>query len=151
MGQRLAGHGYRVVLADTVVETIVDEPDLATLFRHELRWNRAVRACRPNDHLLSLVMQSLPLSAILLLAAGPFPLAAGVIATHVILRLMLHGVVRRQMAISGPSRAWLVPVRECMCFAVWLAAYFTRHVQWGQMKMQVDRDLSMSMLDERQP
>jgi ceramide glucosyltransferase len=148
MGQRLTQYGFQVVLADCVVETIVTEPDLATLFRHELRWNRAVRACRPRDHMLSLVMQPLPLTAVLLMLPTPSILSVALLGTHVGLRIALHETVRRHAPIPGPSRAWMVPLRECVCFAVWVASFFTRQVQWGKLTMQVGRDLSMSMPDE---
>ena len=150
-GQRLTQHGFRVVLADTVVETIAAEPDLATLFRHELRWNRAVRACRPRDHALSLFMQSLPLEAALLLLLAPTLLGGVLVGVHVALRLALHRLVRQRIPIPGPSRWWLVVPREALCFAVWLTSYFTQQVRWGRMKLQVGRNLDMSRLDQRRP
>ncbi len=37
----------RIVLSDTAVETAVEEPDIATLCRHELRWLRTIRSVQP--------------------------------------------------------------------------------------------------------
>jgi ceramide glucosyltransferase len=41
-------------------------------------------------------------------------------------------VVHRRFGITTPARPWLVPVRECLCFAIWLASYRSSHVSWRE-------------------
>lgn len=148
-GQRLTQYGFRIALADNVVETVMAEPSLGTLFRHELRWNRAVRACRPRDHLLSVVMQSLPLTAALLLLPGPSTWAWATLGTMVGLRIALHYAVRSRIPISGPAQPWLVPVRECASFGVWAVSFLTRRVRWGARTLVVGNDYNnMSMIKD---
>lgn len=148
-GQRLTRHGFRIALADNVVETVMAEPSLGSLFRHELRWNRAVRACRPRDHLLSVVMQSLPLSALLLLLPGLSVQAWVPLGAMIGLRIALHYVVRRRIAISDLARPWLVPVRECASFGVWAASFLTRRVRWGARTLVVGNNYNdMSMVKD---
>jgi ceramide glucosyltransferase len=146
LGQRLTQQGYRIALANDVVETVMAEPNLGSLFRHELRWNRAVRACRPRDHLLSLVMQSLPLATLLLLLPGPAPWAFAPLAVMVGLRIALHYLVRARIPIAGPARPWLVPVRECASFGVWAASFLTRRVRWGARTLVVGHDYNNMLL-----
>lgn len=148
-GQRLVKHGYRIALADEVVETVMAEPSLRSLFRHELRWNRAVRACRPRDHLLSVVMQSLPLTALLLFLPGASAPAVATLAAFVGLRIALHYVVRAHIPISGAPHPWLVPVRECASFGVWVASFLTKRVRWGARTLVVGDDYNnMSMIKD---
>ena len=151
-GQRLTQHGYRIALANDVVETIMAEPSLGSLFRHELRWNRAVRACRPRDHLLSVVMQSLPLSTLLLMLPGLSVGAIGPLVAMVGLRIALHYTVRVRIPIAGPAQPWLVPVRECASFGIWAASFLTRRVRWGARTLVVGSDYNnMSMIKDDRP
>ena len=136
-GQELVRHGYKIRLAPVLVETIVAEPGFKALFNHQLRWNRATRACRPLDHALSVVTHPLPLAAALLLASGPTAGATGLLLVLMALRLWLHFLVRRRIGIAGPAMPWLVPVEECLAFAVWLTSFFVRNVRWGRRQLRV--------------
>ncbi len=130
LGQLVCREGYRVVLSKHVVTTVVDEPDLRSLFSRELRWARTVRTCRARDHWLSVVTQALPLTALLLLVPRPSVAGGLVLATAIVLRLVLSRMVRQRFALERPAPLWLVPVRECLCFAVWMASLIGREVRW---------------------
>ena len=150
-GKELNRHGYRIALAPCVVETIVSEPHFGSLFRHELRWNRAVRACRPFDHGLSVVTHSLPLSVLFLMLPHPTLLGGALIATIMALRIALHYLVRARIPIAGHPQPWLVPVRECLSCGVWLASFFAKTVRWGKHRLVIDGDYSMSVAEDGGP
>lgn len=142
MGQMLHRHGFRIRLAPAVVSTVVDEPSLAALQRHELRWNRAVRAVRPMEHLLSVFMSPLAPMAVLALASWPLPAALAAIGLHLGLRQTLHAMVRRRFGVPAVS-AWLVPVREVLNFVVWTRALAGRSVHWAGNTMVTGHGLEM--------
>jgi ceramide glucosyltransferase len=48
------------------------------------------------------------------------------------LRIVLHFLVRRRFGITIPARPWLLPLRECLCFGIWLASYRSSHVSWRE-------------------
>lgn len=129
LGRLVAAAGYKVRLADYVPDIVVDE-SFPSLLRHELRWARTVRTVKPGEHFMSGVMEPLPLLLLLLL---PFPhwgwpVLGGVMA----LRIILHFLVRRRFGITSPARPWLLPLRECLCFGIWLASYRSSHVSWRE-------------------
>jgi len=66
MGRLIAAAGYKVRLSHVVPSTIVSE-NFRSLFWHELRWAQTVKAVKPGEHFLSVVMEPLPLLAALLL------------------------------------------------------------------------------------
>ncbi len=127
LGQRLAATGWDVVLGDDVVEIAVEE-DWRSLLSHELRWARTVRTVRPAQHVLSVVTWSLPLDALAL--AGPHWMPASAIFVPLVLRFALHALARRRFRLGGRARAWLLPLRELLCFAVWAASFAKREVVW---------------------
>ena len=130
LGRMIAAAGYKVRLAGYVADIVVAE-DTGSLLRHELRWARTVRAVKPGEHFLSAVMEPLP---VLLLLLFPYPRLGGwaIVSALMALRLLLHYLVRWRFAISAPARPWLLPFRECLCFAIWLASFRSTNVSWRQ-------------------
>jgi ceramide glucosyltransferase len=142
IGSRLYSAGYLVRLASSVVTTVVAEPTLADLLRHELRWVRGIRAVRPRDHALSIVM--VPLLPFVLLAGPTWPAAATAAAVAVLLaaRLVLHRLLRRRMDMPAVD-LWLLPVREVLTALVWASSFFGRRVRWGNSVMVTGEGVSM--------
>lgn len=146
MGQMLHRAGFKIRLAQAVVSTVVDEPSLAALHRHELRWNRAVRAVRPLDHLLSVFMSPLLPMAALALTSWPPAAALAAVGLHLGLRQVLHALVRRRFCVPAVS-PWLVPVREGLNFVVWARALTGRRVQWGDARMVTGHGMEMKRVE----
>ncbi len=130
LGRMIAAAGYKVQLARYVADIVVAE-NYRSLLRHELRWARTVRTVKPGEHFMSLVMEPLPVLLLLLL---PYPRLGGwaIVAAIVAMRVLLHHLVRWRFAIGEPSSAWLLPLRECLCFAIWLASFRSSNVSWRQ-------------------
>jgi len=130
LGRMIAAAGYRVRLSRYVADIVVAET-LASLVRHELRWARTVRAVKPAEHFLSVVMEPLPLLVALLL---PFSTLGSwaFLGTVLLLRVFLHYLVRWRFAITSPAKPWLLPLRECLCFAIWMASFPSTRVRWRQ-------------------
>jgi len=129
IGERLHNAGYEVRLARQIVTTLVTETDPLEMWRRELRWIRSVRACRPRDHVLSVVMYALAPVAILV---AVFPSVPGLVllGSMLSLRIWLHLLLRRRTVMPTPVAPWLVPVRECLSFCLWLASFSSRRMHW---------------------
>ncbi len=144
LGNLVSALGYKVALAPYLVENIVHEPGLSALFHHELRWARTVRTVQPIGYSLSFVTYALPV-ALLVFALWPSVWVAGaVVAAATGLRVLLHFVVRRRLALKGPARPWLVPFRDCAGFAVWAASFLGREVSWREQRFFVHSDGNLS-------
>jgi ceramide glucosyltransferase len=130
LGRMITRAGYKVRLASYVPDIIVHE-SFASLVQHELRWARTVRTVKPGEYFMSVTMELLPLLLLLLL---PFPELGGWWALAVVLqlRIALHVLVRHRFGITTRTPLWLVPLRECLCFAIWLASYRSTRVSWRE-------------------
>jgi ceramide glucosyltransferase len=131
MGRFIAHRGWRVVLSPYACDTVVAEKNFSEMFRHEVRWQRSERACRPLDQFMSVVTWPLPLLMLLLLPQ-PSVIGLSILCIHVVLRLVLHRVVRRSFRIAAPVAPWLVPLREWVCFFAWACGLFGNTIKWGQ-------------------
>jgi ceramide glucosyltransferase len=146
LGYELHRHGFKVALASAVVKTVVAEDSLAGLMRHELRWNRAVRAVRPLDHLLSIFMSPLLPAALLLLLSWPLVPALSLLGLLVGLRQYLHRLMRASFDLPKPQPLLLV-MREVLNLAVWGRALFGRKVQWAGRVLETGHGLSMTPVE----
>lgn len=131
MGRFVARRGWRVVLSPYACDTVVAEKTFADMFRHEVRWQRSERACRPLDQFMSVVTWPLPL-LLLLLLPQPSVIGIFILTAHIILRIALHFLVRRSFCIATPAEPWIVPLRECVCFFAWAVGLFGNRIKWGQ-------------------
>ena len=141
LGHRLRRAGFTIRLAPQVVGTVIAEPSLRSLYRHELRWMRAIRAVRPLDHLLWIVTSAfVPL--LLLAAAWPGWVGLPALAVYVGLRLAVHRGMRRRIPLPA-AEPLLLPVRELANFVLWLGSLLGRRVQWGDSVLVTGDGLSM--------
>ncbi len=122
--------GFATVLSRYRVETLVNEPCLRSLWRHELRWARTIRALQPVGYAFSFLTYSLPLAALGALCTAFSGPALGLLCVTALLRIELHHAV----AGNGEGR-WLTTValiaaRDLLSLLVWCAAFFGCTVWW---------------------
>lgn len=129
MGRMVRAQGLTLELDSLPVPTMVNARRVGDLLRHELRWARTVRSCRPKDHVLSLVMFPLPV-LLALLALDPTWVGTGAIGLHLVLRMMLNVAVRDKIPATGQAAPLWVPLRECLCFLVWALSLRGNIVLW---------------------
>lgn len=129
LGKRITEAGYGVALVPYAVQTTVSDDTLASLWRHERRWSRAILGQRPGGYAGSVVTYVLPFAAIFALAART-PVSAVLLATAAALRVVLHFDGGRTFAPATRPRPWLIPLRDCFGLAVWISAFFGKRVRW---------------------
>src|SRR6059036_1843319 len=127
LGWLVSGRGLRVVLVPYVVENVVTERNLLTLFLHELRWARTFRTLRPVPYFCSLFTYGIPLSILWLAASRGSRPACIAMALHVGLRVVGRLVLYRSLGQPPPwSDTWLVPVRDIGSFVVGILSFLGR-------------------------
>ena len=137
LGALISQQGLRVVLSPYVVETVIGERDLSSLFFRELRWTRTFRTVRPLAYFLSGITHGLPLSGLLLLSSSD--LALPLVAVHLALRCGGGIVIYRALGLSGPrQRLWLVPLRDGLSFLMWILSFLGQSVRWNGRRLRVD-------------
>lgn len=141
--------GYRVALAETLVETEVAEADLKAMLYREVRWGRTIRSVQPAGYMGSVLTYAIPLSIIGIIATSAAWPGLVLLGLSVALRLAIHGAVRHFLHIKDPLSLSLVPVRDIMGFIVWLASYLRRTVDWRGTLYRVERGGRMTPLGNR--
>ena len=132
IGAAVRARGEVVAIPPFAVAHLCSEPSLRELWRHELRWARTIRNIAPLGHAGSVVMHPLAW-AVIALALTPWsglllPAIAASVAA-ILCRVMLLNGVARGFGLP-PQAYWLVPVRDLLSFAVFVASFLGRDVSW---------------------
>lgn len=142
LGNRIAARGYRVELCPEPVATVYPAQSARAYFEHQLRWARTTRLSRPSGYLGLLFTFGLPWSLAAALVAPSAAVAAGYLATYLVLRLFMGWTVgvwglRDQLL---RRRLWLLPLRDALAFAVWLGSFASNRIQWRGVEFLVDKN-----------
>ena len=149
IGNRLHKAGAKVLLSREPVWTMYAAQTARGFWEHQVRWARTIRLVRPASFLGLLFTHGLPLA---LLAAAVAPatwISAAYLLAYIVLRLgmaWLVGVWGLQDAVLR-RKLWLVPLRDLLHFAVWLAAFTSHRIKWGGLEF----DLRDGQMFESQP
>ena len=134
LGRLASDHGFKVALSGYVVENVIFEKSLKSLFQHELRWSRTVRAVEPLGHAFSFIMYGVPLAffgALMVDVTYDWDFfEVALIALAVTLRVWMHKAVRKKLELPKDGSLWLVPLRDMLSFVVWGASFFSRQIRW---------------------
>ncbi|WP_312261111.1 bacteriohopanetetrol glucosamine biosynthesis glycosyltransferase HpnI [Candidatus Igneacidithiobacillus taiwanensis] len=134
IGASVRAQGYRSVVSDYVVETIVAEPGFASFYRHALRWARTTRTVQPWGHAFSFLTYPLPLS--LLLAAFLGKAGAALLVLVLVLRLVYHWRIVRKLRSPLPLSAVLLA--DVLGFWIWAHAQVASSVHWRGRNFSID-------------
>jgi ceramide glucosyltransferase len=132
LGKRIAGLGYAVVLSDLVVGTFLPPYTLPEFFAHQLRWARGVRDARSGGYLGLAFTFGTFWAVLALLSSGGALWACGMLAVVALLRFAVSLVVGREILGDPqiPKDAWLLPLRDLLAVAVWIASLAGHTVAW---------------------
>lgn len=135
IGAAVAALGLRVAVPPMLVTHASAEPMFSALWRHELRWGATVRDVERVGYVLSVIALPFPIA---LLAMFYWPATgAGLALLAFLVRARLARTVDRVVGdISAPL--WLLPPRDCLSLAVFVASFFVRSVDWRGATLRIE-------------
>src|SRR6266481_6586652 len=145
IGNRVAKAGGQVMLSREVVETMYPAQTFAEFWAHQVRWARTVRLCRPASYLGLLFTHGLPLAIAGAIVSRSAVGAWLFAAAYVGLRLAVAETVGVWGLRDKTARRkwWLLPLRDLLQFAVWVASFFSNRITWGDAEFELSRDGEM--------
>jgi ceramide glucosyltransferase len=132
LGKRTAAQGLQVKLSEVVVETFLPPYTPREFLRHQLRWARSVRDSRPWGYIGMVLTFGLPWALLVLAFIHGALWAWGLAALTAVMRLAVALVVGRLVLKDRQVPRWLVlvPVRDLIAVAVWVASFMGHTVAW---------------------
>ncbi len=139
LGARAAEAGYRVELANVVVETALADYAWRDFWQHQLRWARNIKDRRFAQYFGLIVTFGL-ISGVLAVVAAPGVWWAWAALGVVLIARAGAAVIigERVLRDSQIGRDWwLIPLRDLVALGVWLASFFGDTIVWRGEKFQL--------------
>ena len=137
LGSAVRELGLASVLSPYIVENRVSENSFSSLWRHELRWARTNRLMAPGGFAGSVVTHTMVIALLAAAAAEMSPAGAIFLGVSCVLRWGAAIAVARLLDLSL-RRFWLLPLRDVLSFAVFVASFCGRSVLWRGQLFTVD-------------
>ena len=139
LGARTAAAGYKVELSDVMVETALPDYSFRDFWTHQLRWARNVRDRRYAQYFGLIVTFGLVWGLLAVLAAPFLWWTWAALAVVASLRIMAATAIGRGVLgdLGVTRELWLVPVRDAIALAVWLASFTGNEIEWRGLRFKV--------------
>jgi ceramide glucosyltransferase len=138
LGRAVRNRGYKVAFAPGLIDHRCREQAAHELLSHEFRWARTVRLIEPLGYLGSAITHFLVLATIGAVLTSFAGWSVQALALVVLLRLLQVSLLCR---CSGAAQRGigLVPLRDLLSFAVFVAAFFGDRVKWRGTTLRLER------------
>jgi len=132
LGMRTSARGLKVKLSEVVVETFLPAYKFRQFFDHQLRWARSLRDARRWGYLGVILTFGVPWALLVLASIRGTYWAWGLAILTAFMRITValvvgRGVLKDRYVLPW---LWLVPVRDLVAVAVWIASFAGHTVKW---------------------
>jgi ceramide glucosyltransferase len=145
MGRAVRARGYTMAIPAMGVGHTAAENSASDLLRHELRWTRTIRMVNPVGHLGSFITHGFAfalMSAVLLdFNTVSLVVVALTLGARLFLKRRVDGLFG---TYAGPY--WLLPLRDLLSFAIFVASLFGETVHWRGTHFAVEPSGAMSQV-----
>lgn len=137
IGEAVRSLGLQVAVPPLLAIHASAEKNFAELWRHELRWGATVRGIVPAAYAASVIAMPLPLAVLGTLLLPSHIAGAIFLLVAIAARLLIVRTIDRQVGERTAS-AWLLPLRDCLTFVVFIASFFVRSVDWRGKRLRME-------------
>jgi len=140
LGRRIADLGLKVVLSPIVVETHLPPYDFRGFLQHQMRWARGIRDARPGGYLGLVLTFGVMWSPLLVIASHAAPWSWAAAGAVLLLRFAVAMAVGNSTLLDKRliSQLWLLPVRDLIAVAIWIASFAGHSVEWRGEKFELN-------------
>jgi ceramide glucosyltransferase len=133
---------------------IVPKQSIKQFVRREMRWAIGLRNVRPSGYFGKVFTLGFPwtVAAVIVAASAGWP---GTAITYLAAYLVLRWSVAWTAGAWGlrdesiTRKLWLVPVRDALSAAVWVAGWFSNHIYWRGLEYRVKNKLLLPIGRDR--
>jgi ceramide glucosyltransferase len=146
LGMAVRRTGRKVAIPPLLVSHACAERSLHELLMHEIRWARTIRAMDAVGFCGLTITYAVPLALLGLILGGLTP-AAWILAVAMVCRFALQAELSRLFHLRN-GIFWLGPIRDILSFAVFVASFFGRRVEWRGQRYGVKADHTLAYSSE---
>ena len=132
LGEGVKAAGYRIELADCVVESMPDDGGAVECLRHQMRWARTIRLCNPEGYFGSVLLHGFSLLSLKIALLGPDTISLSLAAGALAAKALAKTVIARWCLGNRQRHACLLllPISEWVSFGAWISGFRSSRVLW---------------------
>jgi len=138
IGEAIRGLGRQVAVPSFAVGHVCSEASAGALLARQLRFARTIKSIDPVGYAGGIVTHPFPLAVIAIVCGGG-PLAIVLTLLALACRIGVGRAVEKRFGVASTSYP-LVPIRECISFAVFAASFFGTSVLWRGRRYRIASD-----------
>jgi ceramide glucosyltransferase len=150
LGRRIAQDGGTIELCPLVVECWADPSSWGRVWRHQLRWARTIRNCRPLSYGLSL-LNNTTWWWLLFAVATPGMTSTACALVGVGLRILAANHLQQRLmpAVFSWRYSWWIPIKDLLQVALWVLAFSGNEIRWRGGRYRVTPDGHLRQCERR--
>jgi ceramide glucosyltransferase len=131
LGRSVARAGGRIEFSTLVVDCREAPSGWLEVWKHQLRWARTIRACRPLPYFLS-ALGNATLWPLLWALTAKDPASACFCAVAMAFRIFSAMLQQRRLMQSNAKLGywWLTPFKDLLDTLIWAASFWGNHIEW---------------------
>jgi ceramide glucosyltransferase len=134
IGNAVRATGRAVSIPSFTVGHACSQRSLRQLFLDELRYARTIKTIDPAGYAGAVITHPLPLALLALMLGSPH--AWLVVPLALACRIVLGRCIEHAFGLKH-QQIWLLPLRDCLSFAVFVTSFFGAAVSWRGYKYHV--------------
>ena len=153
LGKLMSQAGFEVRLSSHIVEIVLPPSTLKSMLKHQIRWARGIKACRPWGHLGALVTHGTTLALLLAVVSQGSALSMVILGVTLLTRLtVIYSIAIRKLGDRlVRENLWLVPLRDLLGFLIWCLGQVGKTVEWRERIFKLTDDGKMVRVVDNQP
>jgi ceramide glucosyltransferase len=134
IGNRILQAGYKLHLSDYLVEVILQEAGLMEYLRHNVRWAKTIRSCRPLGYFLRIFTRGTPFSVAFLVLTDFSVWGWSLFLAHLLSRVLTTTIIEVIYLKDTKTlpHILLLPVKDLITFIVWCWGFVGSKITWGK-------------------
>lgn len=139
LGKKVFEAGHKLFLSDYIVDVISEKRDFVNFFKHQLRWSRTIKACRPVGYFFSSFFKYGMVSSLAYLLIS-FCTPTGTNATQALsvilflaflsVRIISASIISHKITKDKTTTLLLLPISDIISFIIWCASFLGNKATW---------------------
>lgn len=132
LGRGVREAGYRLEIADCVVESLPDHGGAVEHLRHQVRWARTIRICNPGGYLGTFLLHGVSLLTLKIFLFGPDAVSIALVFAALASKGLAKAAIASWCLGARQSTAnlLLLPWSEWVAFGAWVSGFRSAQVLW---------------------
>ncbi|MFQ5688240.1 MAG: bacteriohopanetetrol glucosamine biosynthesis glycosyltransferase HpnI [Candidatus Scalindua sp.] len=139
LGRKVYEAGYRLRLSNYIVDVVPDNGGIINFFKHQLRWAKTIRSCRPVGYFFSAFFKFgivSSLAYLILTSCSPtekgtvqvLPVILFVIFLSV--RIISTSIISHKFTKDKKTTLLFLPINDIVSFIIWCASFLGNKITW---------------------